>query len=141
MADELDQREAAREARRNAERGRLFEENSIRAAIVEAEQRGDWVSARTIADVAVIPLLDLLDLSVRSRTDDPGLTTISTAWQERREFEEWKQNRQQGANADTSAPSEAEVTEQARAAEQAATRNAQRHERVVTVRQARAMAK
>jgi len=45
---------------------------------------GPASSARTIADVAVIPLLDLLDLSVTSRTDDPGLTTIATAWQERR---------------------------------------------------------
>ena len=105
---------------------------------MEAEQRGEWVSPRTAWSGGVGRTRGELLAWVLGQQEAED---ARAAWQERREFEEWKQNRQQGVYADTSAPSEAEVAELAREAEQAATRNAQRHERVVTVRQARAMAK
>jgi hypothetical protein len=62
-------------------------------------------------------------------------------WAERREFEAWRRRRQEGAYADTTSPSKAEMAEQQQVAARAAERAAQLHERVVTVRQARAMAR
>jgi hypothetical protein len=134
VADELERRERDREARRAA----LFEQNSIRASIVEAEERGEWFSPRTAwANGGV------------GRTRGEFLAWIigqqeaedaRAEWAERREFEAWRRRRQEGAYADTTMPSQAEVAEQQQVAARAAGQAAQRHERVVTVRQARAMA-
>ena len=139
VADELDRRERDREARRAAERASLFEQNSIRASIVEAEERGEWFSPRTAwANGGV------------GRTRGEFLAWIigqqeaedaRAEWAERREFEAWRRRRQEGAYADTTAPSKAEVAEQQQVAARAAEQAAQRHERVVTVRQPRAMAR
>jgi hypothetical protein len=45
---------------------------------------GPASSPRAIADVAVVPLLKLLELEVTARTDGQALITISTAWAHRR---------------------------------------------------------
>ena len=45
---------------------------------------GPASSPRAIADVAVIPLLKLLEIEVAARTDGQALITISTAWGHRR---------------------------------------------------------
>jgi hypothetical protein len=137
VADGLDWRERDREARRAADRAALFEQNSIRASIVEAEERGEWFSPRTAwANGGV------------GRTRGEFLAWIigqqeaedaRAEWAERREFEACRRRRQEGAYADTTAPSKAEVAEQQQVAARAAEQAAQRHERVVTVRQARAM--
>jgi hypothetical protein len=117
VADESDQREREREEQVRRVRVRELEESNIRASIVAAQQRGEWVNLRQAwADGGVgRTRSEALEYFVAQQEAEDA----RAEWQERKEFEQWRRDRQEGSYADVTAPTEAEVAEREQTAARA----------------------
>jgi hypothetical protein len=132
VADELDQRDRERAERAARVRAEELEQNAIRASIVLAQERGEWVDHRAAwrqGGIGRTPSEARAAFLAQQEAED-----VKAEWAERAAFEQWRRGRMEGTWADTSAPSEAETAEREQLAARAATRRLE-DDLVITARE------
>jgi hypothetical protein len=141
QAEIEEQREAARQERQRQAEAELREQRAYVAAMLAAEERGEFVDVRAVlgGDFTGVghTRAEFLQLAVAQQDREDALAAAA----DRRAFEAWQLQRVGGATADTSAPTPAQRAEWEETEQRAASYRARRRERSKTIQAARGLAR